>query len=35
MKLLTGNQIGSLMAYYRAKTLFDRGVLNKENAAAA
>ncbi|MFL6593822.1 MAG: phospho-sugar mutase, partial [Chthoniobacterales bacterium] len=33
MKLLTGNQIGSLMAYYRAKTLFDRGVLNKENAS--
>ena len=24
MKLLTGNQIGSLMAYYRAKTLFDQ-----------
>ena len=33
MKLLTGNQIGSLMAYYRAKTLFERGVLNKENAS--
>ncbi|MDQ6623983.1 MAG: phospho-sugar mutase [Verrucomicrobiota bacterium] len=33
MKLLTGNQIGSLMAYYRAKTLFDRGILTKENAA--
>ncbi|MFL6589028.1 MAG: phospho-sugar mutase [Chthoniobacterales bacterium] len=32
MKLLTGNQIGSLIAYYRTKTLFDRGVLNKENA---
>src|SRR5205085_373719 len=32
MKLLTGNQIGSLMAYYRAKTLFDLGVLNPENA---
>ncbi|HZE12908.1 MAG TPA: phospho-sugar mutase, partial [Chthoniobacterales bacterium] len=32
MKLLTGNQIGSLMAYYRAKTLFDLGVLNAENA---
>src|SRR5256714_1284012 len=27
MKLLTGNQIGSLMAYYRAKTLFDFGIL--------
>lgn len=35
MKLLTGNQIGSLMAFYRAKTLFDRGVLNNENAARA
>ena len=33
MKLLTGNQIGSLLAYYRAKTLFDQGVLNAENAA--
>src|SRR5438105_1253538 len=35
MKLLTGNQIGSLLAYYRTKTLFDQGVLNKENAARA
>jgi len=33
MKLLTGNQIGSLLAWYRVKTLFDRGVLNKENAS--
>jgi phosphoglucomutase len=33
MELLTGNQIGSLMAYYRAKTLFDQGILNKENAS--
>ena len=33
MKLLTGNQIGSLLAYYRAKTLFDQGVLNPENAS--
>jgi phosphoglucomutase len=33
MKLLTGNQIGSLIAYYRAKTLFEQGVLNAENAA--
>ena len=32
MQLLTGNQIGSLMAYYRAKTLFDLGILNAENA---
>lgn len=33
MKLLTGNQIGSLMAYYRTKTLFERGILTKENAS--
>jgi phosphoglucomutase len=33
MKLLSGNQIGSLMVYYRIRTLFDRGVLNAENAS--
>jgi phosphoglucomutase len=33
LKLLTGNQIGSLLAWYRTKTLFDKGVLNKENAS--
>lgn len=33
MQLLTGNQIGSLMAYYRARTLFEQGVLNRENAS--
>jgi phosphoglucomutase len=33
MKLLTGNQIGSLMAYYRARKFFELGILNKENAA--
>jgi phosphoglucomutase len=33
MKLLTGNQIGSLMVYYRILTLFDRGILNSQNAA--
>ncbi len=32
MKLLTGNQIGSMIAYYRAKTLFDQGILTRENA---
>jgi phosphoglucomutase len=32
MKLLTGNQIGSLMAFYRANALFERGILNAENA---
>jgi phosphoglucomutase len=33
MELLTGNQIGSLIAFYRAKTLFEKGVLHAENAA--
>jgi phosphoglucomutase len=33
MKLLTGNQIGSLMAYYRIRALFDLGILTRENAA--
>jgi phosphoglucomutase len=32
MKLLTGNQIGSLLAWYRTRTLFEKGVLNKQNA---
>jgi phosphoglucomutase len=35
MKLLSGNQIGSLLVWYRIKTLFDKGVLNKQNAARA
>jgi phosphoglucomutase len=35
MKLLTGNQVGSLLAWYRIKTLFDKDVLNKKNAARA
>ena len=33
MKLLTGNQIGSLIAYYRAKKLFEQGVLSSANAS--
>jgi phosphoglucomutase len=33
MKLLTGNQIGSLLAWYRTKTFFVKGVLNKQNAS--
>ena len=33
MKLLSGNQIGSLLAYYRIKTLFELGILNQENAS--
>ena len=32
MTLLTGNQIGSLLAYYRTKTLFEQGILNAANA---
>ena len=35
MQLLSGNQTNALLAYYRAKTLFDQGVLNKENASRA
>ncbi len=35
MKLLTGNQTGSILAWYRIKTLFDKGVLNEQNAARA
>jgi len=31
MKLLTGNQIGSLMGWYRIKTFFDQGILNDGN----
>lgn len=29
--LLTGNQIGSLMAWYRVRTMFDLGILNADN----
>lgn len=35
MQLLTGNQIGSLMAYYRVKTLLEQGVLTTENVGRA
>jgi phosphoglucomutase len=35
MKLLSGNQIAALIAYYRTKTLFDRGVLDKSTASRA
>ena len=31
LALLSGNQIGSLMAYYRLKTLFAQGILNEGN----
>jgi phosphoglucomutase len=35
MRLLTGNQIGSLIAYYRTQALFDRGILTESNASRA
>ena len=35
MQLLTGNQIGSLMAWYRTKTLFDQGIINDSNRSRA
>jgi phosphoglucomutase len=35
MKVLTGNEIGSLLAWYRIKTLFDKGVINAQNASRA
>ncbi len=31
MQILTGNQIGSLMAWYRTKTFFEQGVINDSN----
>jgi phosphoglucomutase len=33
MELLSGNQIGSLMAYYRVKRLLEFGVITPENAS--
>ena len=35
MQLLNGNQIGSLLAFYRIKTLKERAVLNDQNKARA
>ncbi len=35
MKLLTGNQIGALMAWYRVKTMFELGWLNDTNKSRA
>ncbi len=35
MELLTGNQIGSLMAWYRTKTFFEQGILNDSNRGRA
>ncbi|MCF7729056.1 MAG: phospho-sugar mutase [Chthoniobacterales bacterium] len=31
LELLTGNQIGSLIAWYRLKTLFEQGLLDEKN----
>lgn len=31
MELITGNQIGSLMAWYRSTTLLRQGIINEEN----
>ena len=31
MQLLTGNQIGSMLAYYRAQQMFDSGILGAAN----
>ena len=33
MELFTGNQIGSLMAWYRVRTLLEQGVITPANAA--
>jgi phosphoglucomutase len=35
MILLNGNQIGSLLSYYRLKKFFELGILNEKNAAHA
>ena len=35
MKLITGNQIGALLAYYRLKKFFELGILTKEKASRA
>lgn len=35
MILLNGNQIGSLLLYYRLKKFFELGILNEKNAAHA
>lgn len=35
MEILTGNQIGSLLLYYRLKTLFEKKILNDTNRSNA
>lgn len=34
-ELISGNQIGSILAYYRATTLFQQGILTPKNASHA
>ncbi|MBX7158176.1 MAG: phospho-sugar mutase [Verrucomicrobiae bacterium] len=34
-ELITGNQIGSILAYYRTTTLFQQGILTSQNATHA
>jgi phosphoglucomutase len=35
MQLLSGNQTNAMLAYYRARTLFDQGILTPKNARNA
>lgn len=35
MELITGNQIGSLMAWYRIKTMFEKGWITESNRSRA
>jgi len=35
MRILTGNQLGSLMAWYRLQAMFAKGILNADNAGNA
>jgi len=35
MQLITGNQIGALMAWYRTRTMFELGILNESNRRRA
>jgi phosphoglucomutase len=35
MKLISGNQIGSLLSYYRLKKFFELGILNEDNRSHA
>ena len=35
MQLITGNQIGALMAWYRTKTMFELGILHESNRGRA